>query len=149
VLNGVPLGEDYHKLDFLNPWSIESIKVEKNMSAGLIYGGKYIAGVITVTTKTTSDNQQHMTKESDTNVSVIKAYKIAREFYVPKYDKKDIEKMDIESTLYWNPDLLIDESGSAKVTFYNNSVPAKIEGIVEGIGYKGKIGSAKIELFSK
>lgn len=45
------------------------------------------------------------------------------EFYSPDYSRQSLPKgkKDYRRTLYWNPNLKLDENGEAHITFYNNS----------------------------
>jgi hypothetical protein len=44
------------------------------------------------------------------------------EFYAPEYPEGPIEgKKDIRRTLYWNPNVITNADGRARVEFYNNS----------------------------
>ncbi|MBR6371492.1 MAG: hypothetical protein IKS24_10555, partial [Bacteroidaceae bacterium] len=44
------------------------------------------------------------------------------EFYSPQYPEGPIEgDVDYRRTLYWNPNVITDEEGNARVEFYNNS----------------------------
>ena len=49
-------------------------------------------------------------------------YSEVKEFYNPKYpDLLDEPDLDYRRTLYWNPSVTTDETGKAKIEFYNNS----------------------------
>ena len=44
------------------------------------------------------------------------------EFYAPEYPEGPVEgKKDVRRTLYWNPNVITDSEGRARVEFYNNS----------------------------
>ena len=53
----------------------------------------------------------------------IEGFAFPAEFYSPDYSRLSLPKgqEDYRRTLYWNPDLQLDENGEAHVTFYNNS----------------------------
>ena len=55
------------------------------------------------------------------------------EFYSPDYSKQTPpEPTDYRRTLYWNPNLKLDENGKAHVTLYNNSRTTKVTVEAEG-----------------
>ena len=50
-------------------------------------------------------------------------YSTSAEFYHPDYSKHKLPEgqKDYRRTLYWNPNLQLDENGEANITLYNNS----------------------------
>ena len=59
------------------------------------------------------------------------------EFYSPDYSKQKLPQKgaggsDYRRTLYWNPDVQLDENGEAVVTFYNNSRQTSLSAEAEG-----------------
>lgn len=68
-------------------------------------------------------------------------YNYADDFYHPNYQNRKTADMpkDYRRTLYWNPELKLDEAGEASVLLYNNSKPGQISVSVEGISSKGEI----------
>lgn len=58
------------------------------------------------------------------------------EFYSPDYSQVALpEKVaDYRRTLYWNPNLMLDEEGKCTITFYNNSTPTELRISAEGLG---------------
>ncbi|MBO4549099.1 MAG: hypothetical protein J5733_00075, partial [Bacteroidaceae bacterium] len=56
---------------------------------------------------------------------VLDGFAYPAEFYSPDYSKQvpseDRDKKDYRRTLYWNPNLKLNEEGEAEVKFYNNS----------------------------
>ena len=64
------------------------------------------------------------------------------QFYHPVYetpDEKKSEKMDIRSTLYWNPTLEIDSQGEGSVEFYASDLPASYHVVIEGVDESGQL----------
>ena len=57
---------------------------------------------------------------------------------VPETEKKS-EKMDIRSTLYWNPTLEIDSQGEGSVEFYASDLPASYHVVIEGVDESGQL----------
>lgn len=69
----------------------------------------------------------------NTRQTTFDGYSPKMEFYVPEYSNGPIEgDADYRRTIYWNPDLKTDESGSAEVEFYNSyshSLSVSVEGV--------------------
>lgn len=62
------------------------------------------------------------------------------EFYQPSYANKPLpEHKDYRRTLYWNPDVELDESGTAKIRFYNNGRTTKMGISAEGMAIDGTL----------
>ncbi|MDR2038421.1 MAG: hypothetical protein LBQ60_10915, partial [Bacteroidales bacterium] len=70
-------------------------------------------------------------------------YSEVKEFYQPDYSALPKEE-DYRRTLYWNPELIPDEEGNAKILFYNNSRCKKMKVSVETISTEGTIGSVHL-----
>ena len=63
-------------------------------------------------------------------------------FYHPTYDtleKKDAQRSDLRSTIYWNPALQLDEEGNAIIEYYTPDSTAPEDIIIEGIDENGKV----------
>ena len=67
-------------------------------------------------------------------------YSEVREFYSPNYAALPTQESDYRRTLYWNPMVATDETGKAKITFYNNSTCQKFSISAETITPQGMIG---------
>ena len=50
---------------------------------------------------------------------------MAREFYQPDYENKNIQVPDNRITIYWDPEVQTDSTGTAKVSFYNSDLKGK------------------------
>lgn len=64
------------------------------------------------------------------------------QFYHPVYDmpdEKKLEKMDVRSTIYWNPTLEIDSQEDANVEFYASDIPASYHVVIEGVDESGQL----------
>jgi hypothetical protein len=71
----------------------------------------------------------------------IKGYESQKEFSSPDYTDKDLLKEpDLRSTLYWNPDIILDKTNNKiKIGYYNNDISKKLLLTIEGINAKGKL----------
>ncbi|MBN2164708.1 MAG: hypothetical protein JW717_00360 [Marinilabiliaceae bacterium] len=73
----------------------------------------------------------------------------SKEFYSPNYeDEKIIIKKDERTTLYWNPQITTDETGTARVEFYNSSVGHLLRAEAVGLSNKGLPGNTRISFGS-
>lgn len=64
------------------------------------------------------------------------------EFYSPRYDtalKRNSNKPDLRTTIYWNPDIKTSESGEVSFSFYTADANTTYSVVVEGISEDGKI----------
>ena len=71
----------------------------------------------------------------------IPGYNVCEDFYQPQYDKRPLPDVpqDYRRTLYWNPDLKLDEEGRATVTFWNNCRRNQLSITAEGFSNDGKV----------
>ena len=71
---------------------------------------------------------------------ILEGFSYPAEFYSPDYSKQTPpEPTDYRRTLYWNPDLKLDESGEANITFYNNSRHTSLSIEAEGQAADGNL----------
>ena len=62
------------------------------------------------------------------------------EFYAPKYGSpEDFSKPDLRTTIHWQPNLTIDETGTAKFSFHTADSPSTYSVVIEGVADDGKI----------
>jgi hypothetical protein len=67
---------------------------------------------------------------------------MAREFYQPDYENKNIQAPDNRTTIYWNPELQTDSTGTAKVSFYNSDLKGEALIRISGVSYQLRDASA-------
>ena len=72
---------------------------------------------------------------------VLDGYSTSAEFYHPDYSKMKLPvgQKDYRRTLYWNPNLQLDENGEANISFYNNSRQTTLSVEVEGQASDGTL----------
>lgn len=71
---------------------------------------------------------------------VLHGYDVSEEFYSPCYRQRPLPSLkDYRRTLYWNPNLELDENGRADVVLWNNCLSTSITVSAEGITPTGKI----------
>ena len=69
-------------------------------------------------------------------------YSESVEFYHPTYDtpeKKNAQRSDFRSTVYWNPELRLDAEGKATTEYYTPGGTAPEDIIIEGVDKNGKV----------
>jgi hypothetical protein len=72
----------------------------------------------------------------------VQGYTKAKEFYVPKYDinKSSVVGLDLRNTIYWNPKIITDKTGTATFNFFNSDARGSYRAIIEGIDSEGNLG---------
>ena len=71
-------------------------------------------------------------------------YNVCEEFYQPHYESlPPPEHRDYRRTLYWNPDLQLDQDGQATILFYGNSQETSPAVSIEGIADDGTLLSGR------
>ena len=107
---------------------------------GPLYGSAAGNGAIVVTTKNGFVQKNKMNSNIQTIASV--GYQQTVEFYSPAYDtkaKKESTTPDLRSTIYWNPSVQVDESGTAHVSFYTADSAADYGIVIEGVCASGNL----------
>ncbi|MBQ2002791.1 MAG: hypothetical protein II240_05790 [Bacteroidaceae bacterium] len=72
---------------------------------------------------------------------ILEGFSYPAEFYHPDYSKHKLPEgqKDYRRTLYWNPNLQLDENGEANITFYNNSRQTSLSIDAEGQSADGTL----------
>ena len=71
---------------------------------------------------------------------VLQGYAICEDFYHPDYSQKPLEGFkDYRRTLFWEPDVQLDEQGNAKLHLFNNGKKTQIAVSAEGMSEKGTL----------
>jgi hypothetical protein len=66
---------------------------------------------------------------------------LAKEFYSPKYNANNTNKTpDYRSTIFWDANVITDENGKAKISFYSADKPSTYTVKVEGTDLMGRFG---------
>ncbi|GAB2818110.1 Plug domain-containing protein [Ferruginibacter profundus] len=71
----------------------------------------------------------------------IKGYNTQKDFLNPDYNNKDIAKTpDLRTTVYWNPNVIMDKTNNTiKIDYFNNDISKKLLLKIEGINAKGQL----------
>ncbi|MBS1509525.1 MAG: TonB-dependent receptor plug domain-containing protein [Bacteroidetes bacterium] len=147
VVDGIPM--EQLNINTLNINDIESITVLKDASATALYGSRASSGAVVISMKKSRYDKlkfnlgakyYYATQQVYTTGT---AFTAVRKFYTPKYTSKITEeRTDFRETIYWNPVVQTDNTGTASVEFYNSDAATTFRAIAEGIGYNGKLGRA-------
>ena len=75
---------------------------------------------------------------------VLPGYSAPEDFYQPDYSNKPLpEVKDYRRTLYWNPDLKLDDSGKAEFRFFGNGKQTHLSVRAEGMASDGTLLTGK------
>ena len=100
-------------------------------------------GVITVYLKKGDDGTAPSGITTNYNHYSFNGFSITREFYQRDYriKKVDMSEQDVRSTLYWNPDLVVDSTGRLHFKFFNSDTAKRFHIVIEGMDGEGRMGS--------
>jgi len=78
-------------------------------------------------------------------------YYRAKQFAAPVYKQGEYpeQRTDFRSTIYWNPNVQVDNSGKAEVSFYNSDDITSFKATAEGVGNDGSIGRTEKTFFTQ
>lgn len=76
---------------------------------------------------------------------------ISRDFYSPKYTKDEevLVRNDFRSTVYWNPEIIVDRKGKAEVEFYTTDALTTFRATIEGLVSDGGLGQQVARFYSE
>lgn len=138
LLDNVP--EENFDFDRLDVDDIKDVFYSPATSVGPLYGAAAGNGAIVVTTKNGFVQKNKMNSNMQTITTL--GYQQTVEFYSPAYDteaKKESVKPDLRSTIYWNPSVQVDESGTVQVSFYTADSAADYGVVIEGVCTSGNL----------
>jgi len=127
---------------------IAYVDILKSNATAAIYGGRAANGVIAIYTK--KGDEKTRPSNSGPRMGIIDfehpGYYKARTFYQPNYDQKLPEhtRPDIRTTLYWNPNIRTDKTGSVHLEFYTDDKKSTYQVDIQGITRDGIPFSEKI-----
>lgn len=115
---------------------VERVDMLIPRNAEMIWGDRGKDGVISVITKSGYASTSRIMHS--VNIK-IKGFNEPRVFYSPKHHtslEKDY-KPDLRTTLYWEPDIQIENNKSVFLNYFNGDNPSKVSIMVEGITTSG------------
>ena len=144
-IDGVPMGsaiDSYNSpLNSISVQDIDAIDVFKGPSAA-IFGFKGANGVISITTRRGGNiNDLDSIHVNFITLSPF-GYQNPVEFYAPKYETTEAVNFgvpDYRTTIFWKPNVLVNENGIATFDFYTSDFPTTYSVVFEGLTNDGKI----------
>jgi len=90
-------------------------------------------------------------EQEDQQKQNIQTYYRARQFAAPVYDKNETveTRTDFRNTIYWNPNVEIDKSGTKTIEFYASDDITSFRTTVEGIASDGTVGRTEKNFFTQ
>jgi len=108
------------------------------LNSSSLYGMRGANGVLNIITKT--GIRRASEKPSPNYIhTVVNGYDIPRIFYSPNYENKMEQTFlpDYRSTIFWEPDIIIEKNSKPTLHYFNADNPAKISIVVESITQEG------------
>ena len=124
-------------LESINAYTIESIEVITRVNPAL--GSLGANGVISIYTRK-GLSPDYIPPTRPMQVIKIRGYATPRNFRYPNYGnaKTDRTQIDYRSIIYWNPDLITNESGVSSVSLYAADLQTQYRVVVEGVTENNK-----------
>ncbi|MEI8085591.1 MAG: TonB-dependent receptor plug domain-containing protein [Paludibacter sp.] len=127
------------EISYLTTNDVESISVFKGANAA-IFGSRGGNGVIAIALK------KGVILKAETPISLITVspmgYQKPAEFYMPKYNVDSVKMnthYDLRTTIYWNPKISTDSTGTAHVKFFTADKKSDYSIVIEGVTNAGEI----------
>lgn len=144
-LNGMPIDEP--SLNSIQTADIEAIEIFLRDDLGTVSRTYQNDGVVSIMTKKEKKQPRMSLAEIESLLpksNVIDMFPLGyvkeRIFYYPKYTEANKNINDYRTTIFWNPELQLNEQGEATVNFYNADGTGKYKVVVEGMDQTGNIG---------
>ncbi len=136
LVDGIP--GDAEMVNSISVRDVYYVDVLKGPSAAM-YGSQGANGAVAVYTRRGSNATPRGGRQGIINFTH-PGYSATREFYAPRYDTQKPEhvKPDLRSTLFWEPNIVFDESGQATVSLYTSDQPGTYEVRLEGLTQQGE-----------
>jgi len=142
ILDGMYVEPDF--IDAINIQDVETVEVLKSASNLAIYGSRGGGGILIITTKRGGGNYNYSSYAPGIITVTPKGYSYSREFYSPSYDTTAASSAsDLRTTIYWNPAMITDTAGKAKLSYFNSDETGTYRVLVEGINALGQLARAE------
>jgi hypothetical protein len=136
-VNGVHMTADGFNLEDISPLEVESIEILKSITTTSLYGTS--AGIILITMKTGKERTDFNTRAPGMLAYNPQGFYKVRQFYSPKYEVKQDEIQDFRPTVFWEPNLVSDANGKAKINYYNTDQAGTFRIVIEGVDGDGNL----------
>jgi alpha-2-macroglobulin-like protein len=156
VIDGNPVGTsinyNFSNSSMLSADDIQTIEVLHSPEATALFGSSAANGAILITTRSgvyySYREQQKINNKFSSTIVSPRKFSPTREFYSPAPTKGIKEKReDMRTTIYWNPEIITDQLGTATIIFNNNDAVSAFRMTAEGITSSGLIGRSE-EVYS-
>lgn len=148
ILDNIPMEQyDYNHIQVVD---VSDAFVARAESVMPVFGTRAANGAIVINTKKGVVEAHSMNKNIQTLKPV--GYQQTVEFYSPTYatEKDKLSAApDFRTTIYWNPNVWIDETGKANVSFYTADASATYGIVIEGVGKAGHLIFSNNQLISR
>lgn len=137
LINDAPIsGSAGDALQNIDLSMVERIEISRRIN--VLYGDQGRNGIIAVYLKQGYDR---FTKVTEITPSFeLKGFNRPMTFISPDYSNASQESSmsDFRSTLYWNPELLVNSQSERSCTFYTSDMPGKYRVVVQGVTTENK-----------
>lgn len=119
---------------------IEQIDISQNPMDGLAWFPMTGAPFIAIKLRKDADRYNQRPRNIQ-NIQLL-GYQKPASFYSPKYEtrqQKENEAPDLRTTIYWQPNVLTDSNGNARIEFYTADGDVSYSILLEGITQDGKL----------
>lgn len=116
----------------LDPSHLNSIGVMRSEGTLAKYGALGKNGILVVNTKGISDNSVPVSSTALSISGINKRYKFPAVEYSTE-SQRSSRIPDLRTALYWNPQVVTDQEGNAKVSFYTGDVTGLFRVQIEGL----------------
>jgi len=146
-VRGMPVDVNY--LASIDPKTVESIEIFTKDELGLVNSAYNTNGAIVVnlrkmeTTKISYQDLKQLIGQRNEVTIYPKGYEPIKTFYLPRYSGPRTNQsatIDTRSTIYWNPNVVTDNTGTASFEFYNADGQGIYRVTVEGMDKDGNLG---------
>lgn len=138
VIDGIFMDKEFNIRE-VNTDDIESVEVLLSTSKLAVYGGRSVNGIILITTKRGKPATNIRTDAPGVITYFPKGYNVPREFYSPKYEANVVKEPDLRNTIFWRPNLIVDEKGNGKFSYFNSDQEGVYRIVIEGIDAFGNL----------
>jgi hypothetical protein len=146
-VRGMPVDVNY--LASLDGNEVESVEIFLRDELGLVNSANNSNGAIVVNLKKIETKKISLQQLRDlipprNELTLIpKGYTAVRTFYLPRYTgpkESQPTQTDTRSTIYWNPNVVTDKTGTASLEFFNADGTGTYRAIIEGFDKDGNLG---------
>jgi hypothetical protein len=137
VVNGIPFNGDFSDLSAtISIQDIAQVDVYTD-PASVLFFNIHGSPVIALTTWPPGMDRYRKQLYKNSQILTPLGYQKPVEFYAPKYDTPErinSDTTDLRSTIYWKPNVLVDDEDEASLEFYTADTPSTYSVVIEGIG---------------